>query len=149
MEVILLKNVDKLGYADDVVNVKPGYALNYLIPQGFAVIKNATSLAQLASRNKAREKKEAKLLVQLNEISARLQSSALKIGAKVGTTGKIFGSVTSYHVAEAIKNQLAVEVDRRKINILEGEVKSLGNYTAEVGIGANHKVNVAFEVVAE
>lgn len=149
MEVILLKNVDKLGYADDVVNVKPGYALNYLIPQGFAVIKNATSLAQLASRNKAREKKEAKLLVQLNEISARLQSSALKIGAKVGTTGKIFGSVTSYHVAEAIKNQLAVEVDRRKISIVEGEVKSLGNYTAEVGIGANHKVNVAFEVVAE
>jgi len=67
----------------------------------------------------------------------------------VGTTGKIFGSVSSYHVAEAIKNQLQVEVDRRKVNIVEGEVKNLGTYTAEVGLGANHKVTVTFEVVAE
>ncbi len=149
MEIILLKNVDKLGYADDVVKVRPGYALNYLIPQGFAVIRNATNEALLAGRIKGQEKREAKLLSQINEISSRLQAATIKIGAKVGTTGKIFGSVSSYHIAEAIKNQCAVEVDRRKINIVEGDVKQLGNYTAEVGLGASHKVTVPFEVVAE
>ena len=149
MELILIKDVDKLGYADDVVKVRPGFGLNYLIPQGLAVIKNESSLALLAGREKARAKRDAKLVEQFNEISARLQAAVIKIGAKTGTTGKIFGSVSSYHVAEAIKNQAAVEVDRRKITIVEGDVKQLGTYTAEVSLGANHKVTVAFEVVAE
>ena len=149
MEVILIKDVEKLGFADDVVKVRPGFGLNYLIPQGFAVVKNASGLAQLAQRAKGRDKREAKLVEQFNEISARLQSAPIKIGAKVGTSGKIFGSVSHYHIAEAIKNQLQVEVDRRKINIVEGEVKNLGTYTAEVGLGASNKVIVTFEVVAE
>ena len=149
MEVILIKDVEKLGFADDVVKVRPGFGLNYLIPQGFAVVKNASGLAQLAQRAKGRDKREAKLVEQFNEISARLQSAPIKIGAKVGTSGKIFGSVSSYHIAEAIKNQLQVEVDRRKVTIVEGEVKNLGTYTAEVGLGASKKVNVTFEVVAE
>ncbi len=149
MELILIKDVEKLGFADDVVSVRSGYGLNYLIPQGYAVVKNASSLAQLQSRTKAREKREAKLLEQIHEISSRLETAALSIGAKVGTTDKIFGSVTAYHVAEAIKNQCSVEVDRRKIKIVEGEVKVLGHYTAEVGLGASHKVTVKFEVVAE
>jgi large subunit ribosomal protein L9 len=149
MELILIKDVEKLGFADDLVNVRPGFGLNYLIPQGFAVVKSEGNLSQLSGRVKAREKREAKLLEQFNEISARLTSATLKIGAKVGTTGKIFGSVSVYHVAEAIKNQLQVEVDRRKIKINEGEVKQLGTYTAEVGLGSSHKVTVTFEVVAE
>jgi large subunit ribosomal protein L9 len=149
MELILIKDVEKLGFADDVVKVRPGFALNYLIPQGFAVVNNPGNQAQRNGRIKAQEKKEAKMLEQLNEISTRLQSAPVKIGAKVGTTGKIFGSVSAYHIAEAIKNQLQVEVDRRKIKVVEGEVKQLGTYTAEVGLGASHKVNVQFEVVAE
>ncbi len=149
MELILIKNVEKLGYTDDVVNVRPGYGLNFLIPQGLAVVKNSSTTAQLAQRLKGNEKREAKLLEQFNEISARLQSAPLKIVAKVGTTGKIFGSVSSYHVAEAIKEQLQVQVDRRKITINEGEVKALGTYTAEIGLGASNKVTVTFEVVAE
>ena len=149
MELILIKDVEKLGFADDLVNVRPGFGLNYLIPQGFAVVKSEGNLSQLSGRVKAREKREAKLLEQFNEISARLTSATIKIGAKVGTTGKIFGSVSVYHVAEAIKNQLQVEVDRRKIKITEGEIKQLGTYTAEVGLGASHKVTVTFEVVAE
>jgi large subunit ribosomal protein L9 len=149
MNVILLKNVEKLGYADDVVNVKNGFALNYLIPQGYAVVKSETNLKELNNRLKVREKKEAKLLERLQEITARLQESTLKIGAKVGSTDKIFGSVTTYHVAEAIRTAASVEVDRRKITIVEGEVKVLGNYTAEVTIGKDHKVTVKFEVVAE
>lgn len=149
MELILIKNVEKLGYADDVVKVRAGYGLNFLIPQGFAVIKNVSTTNELAQRAKGREKREAKLLSQFNEISARLTSAPLKIVAKVGTTGKIFGSVSSYHVAEAIKEQLQVEVDRRKVTIVEGEVKAVGTYTAEVGLGSSHKVTVTFEVVAE
>ena len=149
MELILIKDVEKLGYADDVVKVRPGFGLNYLILQGYAVVKNEGTLAQLAGRVKAREKREAKMLEQVNEISARLQSAPVKVGAKVGTTGKIFGSVSAYHIADAIKNQLQVEVDRRKITVLEGDVKALGTYTAEVGLGQSHKVNVTVEVVAE
>lgn len=149
MDVILIKNVDKLGFTDDVVTVRPGFALNYLIPQGFAVVKNKSNLALLEGRNTARDKREAKLLSKLNEIQSLLEGATLKIGAKVGTTDKIFGSVSAHHVAEAIKTQCSIEVDRRKIKIVEGEVKSLGTYTAEVGLGANHKVTVTFEVVAE
>ena len=149
MEVILIKDVEKLGFADDVVKVRPGFGLNYLIPQGLAVVKNDSAMAQLAQRGRGREIREAKLVEQFNEISARLQSATVRIGAKVGTTGKIFGSVSAYHIAEAIKNQLQVEVDRRKVTVVEGEVKNLGTYTAEVGLGSSKKVTVTFEVVAE
>jgi large subunit ribosomal protein L9 len=149
MDIILIKDVEKLGYADDVVAVRPGYALNYLLPQGLAVVNNTTNQRLLAERVKVREKKESVLLAKIGEIKAKLESTKLTIGSKSGTTGKIFGSVTGYHVAEAIKNLASIEVDRRKITILEGEVKELGNYTAEVGLGKDHKVTVAFEVVAE
>jgi large subunit ribosomal protein L9 len=149
MDIILIKDVEKLGYADDVVAVRPGYALNYLLPQGLAVVNNTTNQKLLAERVKVREKKESVLLAKIGEIKAKLESTKLTIGSKSGTTGKIFGSVTGYHVAEAIKNLASIEVDRRKITILEGEVKELGNYTAEVGLGKDHKVTIAFEVVAE
>ena len=149
MEVILKKDVEKLGYADDLVAVKSGYALNYLIPQGMAVIASDTNRRILAEVIKQKEKKEAKLVASINDIKARLESSKLTIRAKVGTTDKIFGSVPAYHVAEAIKKAVDIEVDRRKIHIVEGEVKTLGTYTAEVGLGKEHKVTVTFEVVAE
>lgn len=149
MEIILIKNVEKLGFVDDVVNVKPGYALNYLFPQGYAVVNSATNQKLLAEREKVREKKEAKLLAQIGDIKARLTGLKLTIGAKAGTTGKIFGSVTGYHVAEAIMKTASVEVDRRKVKIVEGEVKTLGEYTAEVGLAKDHAITVAFEVIAE
>jgi large subunit ribosomal protein L9 len=149
MDIILIKDVEKLGYADDLVSVRPGYALNYLLPQGLGVVNNTTNQKLLAERAKVRDKKESVLLAKIGEIKAKLESTKLTIGAKSGTTGKIFGSVTGYHVAEAIKNLANIEVDRRKITIVEGEVKELGSYTAEVGLGKDHKVTVAFEVVAE
>lgn len=149
MEIILKKDVEKLGYADDVVSVKPGYGLNYLIPQGLGVVANDTNRRILAEVLKQKDKKEQKLVAQIGEIKAKLESAKLSIGAKVGTTDKIFGSVTAYHVAEAIKKAVSIEVDRRKIHIVEGEVKTLGTYTAEVGLGRDHKVTVSFEVVAE
>ena len=148
MEIILKKDVEKLGFSDDLVTVKAGYALNYLIPQGMAVIANGTNRAILAEVIKQKDKKEAKLLARINEVKARLEAAKLTIGAKVGTTDKIFGSVTAYHVAEAIKKAVDIEVDRRKIHIVEGEVKTLGTYTAEVGLG-KETVTVTFEVVSE
>ena len=149
MEIILKKDVEKLGYADDLVAVKAGYALNFLIPQGKAVIASDSNRRALAEVLKQKEKKELKLVAQINDVKARLEAAKLTIGAKVGTTDKIFGSVTAYHVAEAIKKAVDIEVDRRKIHIVEGEVKTLGTYTAEVGLGKEHKVTVTFEVVAE
>ncbi|MBS1618089.1 MAG: 50S ribosomal protein L9 [Bacteroidetes bacterium] len=149
MEIILKKDVEKLGYADDLVTVKPGYALNYLIPQGKAVVASDSNRRILAEVMKQKEKKEARLVASINDIKARLEGTKLTIGAKVGTTDKIFGSVTAYHVAEAVKKAADIEVDRRKITIVEGEVKTLGTYTAEIGLGKEHKVTVTFEVVAE
>lgn len=149
MEIILKKDVEKLGYADDLVTVKPGYALNYLIPQGKAVVASDSNRRILAEVMKQKEKKEARLVASINDIKARLEGTKLTIGAKVGTTDKIFGSVTAYHVAEAVKKAADIEVDRRKITIVEGEVKTLGTYTAEIGLGKEHKVTVSFEVVAE
>jgi large subunit ribosomal protein L9 len=149
MHIILKKDLETLGYADDLVQVKPGYALNYLIPQGYAVVANDTNRRILAEVLKQKDKKETKLVAQINDVKARLESAKLTIGAKVGTTDKIFGSVTAYHVAEAIKKAVDIEVDRRKIVIVEGEVKTLGAYTAEVGLGKEHKVTVNFEVVSE
>lgn len=149
MEIILKKDVEKLGYADDLVKVRPGYALNYLIPQGMAVVANETNRKLLADVMRGKEKREEKMAAQINDIKGRLSGIKLTIGAKVGTTEKIFGSVTSHHVAEAIRKEAQIEVDRRKVHIVEGEVKTLGNYTAEIGIGRDHKVTVGFEVVAE
>ncbi len=149
MEIILKKDVEKLGYADDLVTVKPGYALNYLIPQGKAVVASDSNRRILAEVMKQKDKKEARLVASINDIKARLEGTKLTIGAKVGTTDKIFGSVTAYHVAEAVKKAADIEVDRRKITIVEGEVKTLGTYTAEIGLGKEHKVTVTFEVVAE
>ena len=149
MDIILKKDVEKLGYADDLVKVKSGYALNYLIPQGFAIVANESNRKCLEQILKGKDKRELKLVAQINDIKARLAESKLTVGAKVGTTDKIFGSVTAHHVAEAIKKVLNIELDRRKITIVEGEVKTLGNYTAEIGLGREHKVTVGFEVVAE
>jgi large subunit ribosomal protein L9 len=149
MEIILKKDVEKLGYSEDLVSVKPGYALNYLIPQGFAVVANDTNRKLLAQTLKMKEKRAEKMLAQITDIKARIAAITIQIGAKAGTTGKIFGSVSAFHIAEAIKKAADIEVDRRKITIVEGEVKNLGNYTAEVGLTKDHKLVVPFEVIAE
>lgn len=149
MQVILTKNVDNLGYTDDLVTVKPGYARNYLIPQGMAIVANDTNKRILAAKDRQREKKVAAMLEQIKQIKEQLEAKTIKVGAKVGTTEKIFGSVTTHHLSEAIKEQTGVDVDRRKIEIVEGDVKTLGTYTAAIDLHKDHPINVSFEVVAE
>jgi large subunit ribosomal protein L9 len=148
MQVILTKNVDNLGKANDVVKVKPGYGRNYLIPQRFAIIANKRNMAQLDEMVRKQEAESAKELAEYQAIAGKLDGVVLKIGAKAGTSGKIFGSVTNIQLAEAMKAQASVEVDRKIITLLE-EVKELGTYTAEVVLHPEVKFNISFEVTED
>jgi large subunit ribosomal protein L9 len=107
MQVILIQDVDNLGATNELVTVKNGYARNYLIPQKKAVEANASNLKQMQEKQKQQAKKEAKLLSEINSVVSVLKESPLKIGAKTGTSGKIFGSVTSLQISRAIRDQKA------------------------------------------
>jgi len=148
MEIILIQDVDNLGGANEVVKVRNGYARNFLIPRKFAVEASPSNLKQLEEKRKQIEKKEKKMLSAINEVIAKLKEGALKIGAKSGTSGKIFGSVTSLQLARAIREQKGYEIDRKKIT-LPDEVKELGAYKATIDFGNGHSTELEFEVVSE
>ena len=130
------------------MNVKNGYARNFLIPSKLAVEASPTNMKKLQERQKQLAKKEEKLLAEIHNVTGVLQSSPLKIGAKTGTTNKIFGRVTAVQIARAIKEQKGFEIDRRRITIPE-EVKELGTYKAKIDFGKGHDIDVDFEVIAE
>jgi large subunit ribosomal protein L9 len=148
MQVILIQDVDNLGAANELVDVKNGYARNYLIPQKFAVEANAANKKQLEERMKVRARKEAAMLAEINQVISKLNESPLKIGAKTGTSGKIFGSVTSLQISRAIRDQKGYEIDRKRITIPD-EVKELGTYKANIDFGNGNHTEVDFEVVSE
>jgi len=148
MQVILIQDVDNLGGTNELVSVKNGYARNFLIPQKKAVEANASNLKQMQEKQKQFAKKEAKLLSEINSVIAVLKESPLRIGAKTGTSGKIFGSVTSLQVSRAIRDQKGYEIDRRRIHITD-DVKELGTYKATIDFGNSNSTEVEFEVVAE
>ncbi len=148
MEIILIQDVDNLGAAHEKVSVKNGYARNFLIPQKKAIEASPSNLKQLDEKMKQQKKKEEKLLAEVNKVIEVLKASPLKIGAKTGTSGKIFGSVTSVQLARAIRDQKGYEIDRRRIHILS-EVKELGTFKAKVDFGHGNETEVEFEVAAE
>ncbi|MEP6617533.1 MAG: 50S ribosomal protein L9 [Ginsengibacter sp.] len=148
MQIILIQDVNNLGGANELVSVKNGYARNYLIPGKFAIEASPSNLKQLEERRKQLSKKEDKLLAELNNVISVLKSGPLKIGAKTGTSGKIFGSVTSVQITRAIKEQKGYEIDRRRIHIVD-DVKELGTYKAKIDFGKGQEVEVEFEVTAE
>ncbi len=148
MQVILLQNIDTLGGTNELVSVKNGYARNFLIPKKMAVEASPSNLKQMAERQKVLVKKEAKLLAEINDVVKVLSESPLKIGAKTGTSGKIFGNVTSIQIARAIKEQKGYEIDRKRISIID-EVKELGSYKAKIDFGNGNDTEVEFEVIAE
>jgi large subunit ribosomal protein L9 len=148
MEIILIQDVDNLGSAHEKVSVKNGYARNFLIPRKLAVEASLSNLKQLDERMKQQTKKEAKMLAEVNKVIEILKSSPLKVGAKTGTSGKIFGSVTSVQLARAIRDQKGYEIDRRRIHILD-EVKELGTYKAKVDFGGGNETEIEFAVGAE
>lgn len=149
MEVVLLQDVDKLGTQNAIVKVKPGFARNYLIPRGLALVANDGNKKFAQEKQKQAARREEKLVSQLQTIVDQLRNTVVKIGAKTGTSGKIFGSVTTLQLADAIKKQFGVNVDRKKVSILEEDIKTLGTYKALVDLHKDVKVEIDFEVVAE
>ncbi|MBP6624128.1 MAG: 50S ribosomal protein L9 [Chitinophagaceae bacterium] len=148
MQVILVKDMDNLGAAHEVVNVKPGYARNFLIPQKFAIEASSSNLKIAAEKEKVKQKKEAGLLSEIAKVSEVLKASAVSIGAKTGTSGKIFGSVTPIQIARAIREQKGYEIDRKRITIIE-EVKEIGTYKANIDFGNANIIEIDFNVVSE
>ncbi|MEY4702774.1 MAG: ribosomal protein [Bacteroidota bacterium] len=148
MQIILIQDVNNLGGANEVVTVKNGYARNFLIPQKMAVEASPSNLKQLEERLKQIRKKEEKMLAEINKVIAALQESPITIGAKTGTTGKIFGSITTVQIAKAVREQKGYEIDRRRIHLLE-EIKEIGSYKARVDFGNGNEAEIAMEIVAE
>ena len=148
MDVILIQDVDNLGAKNELVKVKNGYARNFLFPRQLAIESSSSNRKQLEEKLKQVAKKEAKMLAEINSVIAKLKEAPLKLGAKTGTSGKIFGSVTSLQLSRAIREQKGYEIDRKKINIVD-EVKELGTYKATIDFGNGHSTEVEFEVSAE
>ena len=148
MEIILLQDVARLGSKDDVITVKNGHGRNYLIPQKMAVIATESAKKVLAENTRQRAHKEAKFKDIALAVAEKLKTVQLIIGAKTSTTGKIFGSVNTVMLAEAI-NAKGFEIDRKQIMISDDSVKEIGNYTAKIKLHKEVIVELPFEVVSE
>ena len=148
MQVILIQDVNNLGGTNEVVSVRSGYARNFLIPQKLAIEASPSNMQQLNERLKQQTKKEAKMLADINLVINKLKEGPVKLGAKTGTSGKIFGSVTSVQIARAIRDQKGYEIDRRKIHIID-DIKELGTFKAKVDFGNGNETELELEVVAE
>ena len=148
MDIILLKDIDKLGYKHEVVSVKPGYGRNYLIPQGLGLLANKSNLGRLAELQRQEEAKENKMLDHYKELAEQLKDITLSIGAKAGSAGKIFGSVTDIQIAQSLQEGHNIEIDRRKITMPE-EVKTIGSYAAKIQLHKEVEAEVKFNVVEE
>ena len=148
MEIILLKDVDNVGDKHEIVTVRDGFGRNYLIPQKLAIIANKSNRARLDELRKQEANREAKMLDHYQELASRLKDMVLKIGAKAGTTGKIFGSVTSIQIIQALKEQFDIEIERKKVDMPD-EVKEIGTYTATLNLHPEVRTALTFEVVQE
>jgi large subunit ribosomal protein L9 len=148
MEVILLQDINNLGSKDDIVNVKDGYGRNYLIPQKMAIVANNSTKKILAENIKQRAHKEAKLKEEALALAAQMEGKSVTIGAKTSSSGKIFGSVNTIQLAEAI-NALGFGIDRKQIRLAEDHIKEVGQYTAKIKLHKEVIVDFNFEVVSE
>jgi large subunit ribosomal protein L9 len=149
MEIILKQEVENLGSKDEIVKVKPGYARNFLIPQGIAIPATESNKKILAENLKQRAHKEAKILDEAKKMAEGISGLVVKVGAKAGESGKIFGSVNTLQIAEAFQ-KAGFAVDRKQITLLDAEnIKNLGVYKAKVKLHKEVSVEVEFEVVAE
>lgn len=148
MEIILKQDIPNLGYKDDIINVKNGYALNYLIPKGLAI--SATVSARKAHGEILRQKahKEEKIKEEARELAEKLKDITLQIGAKTSTKGKIFGSVNAIQISEALKEK-GFEIDRKMITFKEDLIKEVGTYHATITLHKEVKLDIPFEIVGE
>ena len=149
MEIILKQEITGLGYKNDLVNVKDGYARNYLIPKGMAIVATPSNKKMLAETTKQQAYKEDKIRKEAESMAQILEGLELKVGVKAGTSGKIFGSVNTIMIASAILEAKKVEIDRKKIMIDQDPIKEVGQYTAKVKLHKDIVVNVNLDVAAE
>jgi len=150
MEVILKSEVKNLGKPYDVVKVKPGYARNYLLPKGLAVLATDVNKKINAEVVKQKMAKEERIKNEAIDLGKKLSNIILRIGAKVSSSGKIFGSVNNIQIADALKKQYNYDIDRKKIEIENEEnIKEVGKYKAHISLHKDVKVTVEFEVFAE
>ena len=146
MKVILKEDIKNVGYKDDVVEVKDGYGRNFLIPQGKAKFASESALKMLAEDIRQRGFKMDKLKKDAEALSEKLEGSTITIATKAGSTGRIFGSITTLQIANALKDK-GFEVDRRKI--VADDIKELGTYAANVNLFKGITANISIEVVGE
>jgi len=148
MEIILKKNVDKLGYKDDVVTVKNGYGRNFLIPQGYAILATEVAKKGHAENMKQKSHKDAKIQEDAKTIAVKLEGLIVKVIAKVGEKGKIFGSVNTVVLSDALK-VVGIDVDRKSLTIIDEPIKEIGTYAASANLHKAVKQEFKFEVVGE
>ena len=148
MEIILKKDLKGLGYKNDIVKVKNGYGRNFLIPQGVAVLATGSNKKMQAEEIKQSSFKEQKLRNEANALAAKFAEVTVKVGAKAGESGKIFGSVTNIQLAEALK-KAGIDVERKNIEMNEDAIKNLGTYSAKIRLFKEISATINFEVVAE
>ncbi len=148
MEIILKEDVNKLGHKDDIVNVKDGYARNFLIPNGLAVIATTSARKMHEENKRQRAHKEEKIKNQALEVAKKLENKTLTIGAKTSSTGKIFGSVNTIQIAEKLQAD-GFEIDRKNITIAEDQIKEVGKYKANIKLHKEVTVEIEIEVVSE
>lgn len=148
MEIILKKDVDNLGFADDVVSVKDGYGRNFLIPQGFAVLATESAKKVLAENLRQRAHKEAQIVADAKKTAEKLAGVEVKMAAKLGQGNKLFGSITNAHLADELE-KAGVILDKKYISIVGGSIKALGHYSANVRLHREVVVAFEFDVIAE
>ncbi|MDR0711561.1 MAG: 50S ribosomal protein L9 [Prevotellaceae bacterium] len=148
MEIILKQDVANLGSKDDIVKVKNGYANNYLIPYGYATVATESAKKVHAENQRQRAHKLEKVKADADALAAKIEGITLTVGAKASSTGKIFGSVNTIQISEALKAK-GFDVDRKQITINDEQIKALGKYSAEVKLHRDVKVKIDFEVVEE
>lgn len=149
MEIILKQDIENLGHKDDIVTVKPGYARNFLIPQGMAIAATKTNRKVLDEIKRQRSYKEEKILDEAKTLAKAIENTTVKIGAKAGTSGKIFGSVNDIQIANALKEKTGFDIERKMVHVDGESVKELGNYKATVKLHKDVEVEINFEVVEE
>lgn len=148
MEVILTQDVNKLGKEGELVKVRPGFGRNFLIPKRLAVTASGSAMKDFEEKKKQEGRREEKMLSEINKYVDTLKSTLFKVVVKAGTSGKLFGTVTTHQLAASIKAQKNINIDRKKISIPE-EVKTIGAYTANIDLHKDVSVSINFEVVPE
>lgn len=145
MEVILVQDVPKLGYKGDVVNVRPGFARNYLLPNGYVLVANDANRKMVSENQRQAGRKIEQARNESQALATKLEATPVKVMARTGTSGKIFGSITTLQIAQALADS-GFTIDRRKINLNE-EIKNVGEYTATIDLhkDVKAKINILVE----